>query len=122
MNGKEYVKEAMRTNDGRHDERLTRVCRYNPETAQVLNGCLGLAGEAGEFLEMVKKAIFHETQIEKSRLKKELGDLMWYVALICHAFGWDLDEIMEMNIEKLKARYPDGFDTEKSAHRKEGDV
>ena len=48
--------------------------------------------------------------------------MCWYIAMICHSMGWNLSEIMQMNIDKLKARYPEGFDTEKSNHRKEGDV
>lgn len=122
MTGKEYVELAMRTNDGKHTERLKKACFYNSNVAQVLNGCLGLAGESGEFLDMVKKAIYHSADLDQDHLKKELGDVMWYVALICHAFEWDLDEIMRKNIDKLKARYPQGFDTDLSAHRKEGDL
>lgn len=53
---------------------------------------------------------------------KELGDVLWYVAMICHSFGWNLNTIMQMNVDKLKARYPEGFDVDKSAHRLEGDV
>ena len=55
-------------------------------------------------------------------MKKELGDIMWYIAMMCHAFRWNLDEIMEMNIDKLKARYPEGFDTDRANNRKNGDV
>ena len=54
--------------------------------------------------------------------KKELGDLLWFVAEYCTAKGWELDEIMQMNIDKLRKRYPDGFDSELSQHRAEGDV
>jgi NTP pyrophosphatase (non-canonical NTP hydrolase) len=88
----------------------------------LLNGCLGLAGESGEFLDIVKKWLFHEKPIDEEHMKKELGDVFWYAALICDAMGWSMDEIMQMNIDKLKARYPEGFDTEKSNHRKEGDI
>lgn len=55
-------------------------------------------------------------------LKKELGDVMWYMAMICYSFGFNLDEILQMNIDKLKARYPEGFDTERANHRAEGDI
>ena len=55
-------------------------------------------------------------------LQKELGDVLWYVALMCESFGWKLEDIMKINIEKLKERYPEGFDPERSAHRKTGDV
>lgn len=93
-----------------------------PKTGDLLNGCLGLAGESGELLDLVKKWCFHDKSVDIDHAKKELGDVMWYVAMICHAMGWDLDEIMRLNIDKLKARYPEGFDTEKSNHRATGDV
>ena len=85
-------------------------------------GCLGLAGEAGETLDMIKKWIFHEKDLDREHLKKELGDVMWYRAMICYSFGFDLDEILQMNIDKLKARYPEGFDTKRANHRAEGDI
>lgn len=88
----------------------------------VLNGCLGLSGEVGEFNDLMKKSIFHEKPLDVDHAKKEIGDVMWYIAMICHSFGWNLDEIMQMNIDKLKARYPDGFSVENSLYRKEGDV
>lgn len=70
----------------------------------------------------MKKWIFHEKPLDVEHAQKEIGDVLWYVAMICHSFGWDMDAIMQQNIDKLKARYPEGFDVDKSAHRKEGDV
>lgn len=63
-----------------------------------------------------------EKDLDREHLKKELGDVMWYMAMICYSFGFDLDEILQMNIDKLKARYPEGFDTERANHRAEGDI
>jgi NTP pyrophosphatase (non-canonical NTP hydrolase) len=71
---------------------------------------------------MHKKAMFQGHQFERIHLVKELGDIMWYVALACSVYDIDMDEVMEVNIEKLKERYPDGFDSELSQHRAEGDV
>lgn len=123
MNGSDYQKLSMRTNDGKHKERLQEACFYSEgDTAELINGCLGLAGEVGEFLDMVKKWIFHKKPLDRDHLQKELGDVMWYVALICHAMGWDLDVILVKNVAKLKDRYPEGFDPELSNHRKEGDL
>ena len=136
MNGKEYQDLAMRTNDGKATERLLdkydmidffkqekggKPCE-NYDLGGILNGCLGLSGEAGEFNDMVKKWIFHEKPLDVDHAQKEVGDILWYIAMICHSFGWDMNQIMQMNIDKLKARYPDGFDVELSAHRKTGDV
>jgi len=71
---------------------------------------------------MVKKTIFHETPMDIDHAKKELGDVLWYISMICFSFGWDMEEIMQMNIDKLKARYPEGFSVEHSLHRAENDV
>lgn len=125
MTGNEYQELAMRTNDGMATSRLEFHVEANRDVTDIgglLNGCLGLAGESGELLDMFKKWIFHNKTLDREHAKKELGDVMWYVAMICHSMGWDLDEIMQMNVDKLKARYPEGFDTELSNHRKEGDI
>jgi NTP pyrophosphatase (non-canonical NTP hydrolase) len=128
MNGMEYQDLAMRTNDGHATDRLIGMIRASrtvfdiDDVGGILNGCLGLSGEVGEFNDMVKKWIFHEKPLDEEHAQKEIGDVLWYVAMICHSFGWNMDEIMQQNIDKLKARYPEGFDVDKSAHRKEGDV
>ena len=134
MTGREYQKLAMRTNDGHAQDRLEERLSYSgfyladdgkakkKDVAGLINGLMGLSGEAGELTDLFKKWIFHNAAVEEEHAKKELGDVFWYAALICDAMGWSMDEIMQMNIDKLKARYPEGFDTEKSNHRKEGDV
>lgn len=127
MNANEYQQLAMRTNDGNATYRLSNVVDNSLDdpcidVGGILNGCLGLSGEAGEFNDMVKKWIFHEKPLDVDHAQKEVGDILWYIAMISHSFGWDMSKIMQMNIDKLKARYPDGFDVELSAHRKEGDV
>ena len=137
MTGKEYQKLAMRTNDGKGTERLEvkvwenyyqdkddnmLLERDGKDIGGVFNACLGLSGEVGEFNDMIKKWVFHEKPLDEEHAKKEMGDVMWYVAMMCHSFGWDLDEIMQMNVDKLKARYPQGFSIELANNRKEGDV
>jgi len=130
MLGNEYQKMAMRTNDGKGTERLKKSLGVNSPECYVpisdigglLNGCLGLSGEVGEFNDMIKKWIFHEKPLDVEHAKKECGDIFWYLAMICDSFGWNMDEIMEMNIDKLKARYPEGFSVEMANNRKEGDL
>ena len=127
MTGNEYQSLAMRTNDDNNTKRLEaviEVSKKNPniDAGGILNACLGLCGEAGETLDLVKHWIFHETPLNLDHLKKEIGDTMWYVALLCESFGFNMDEIMQINIDKLKNRYPDGFDVEKSRHRAKDDV
>ena len=124
MTGNEYQALAMRTNDGKHKQRLAGVLEHEGiiNCPELLNACLGLSGETGELLDMVKKWIFHEKELDVDHAKKELGDVMWYVAMFCKAMGWNLNEILQMNVDKLKTRYPEGFSTELSNHRKEGDL
>lgn len=139
MTGNEYQELAMRTNDGKCTDRmLTGVLGCDMEYLRtqkilledessidiggIINGCLGLSGEAGETLDMVKKWIFHKKELDVEHLKKEIGDVMWYVAMICESFGFELDEILQMNVDKLKARYPEGFDTVRANNRASNDV
>ena len=125
MTGNEYQELAMRTNDGKATERLEFHIDANrgiKDIGGLLNGCLGLAGEAGELLDMFKKWIFHNKRLDTDHAKKECGDIAWYLAMICYSMGWDLDEILQMNVDKLNARYPEGFSTELSNNRKEGDI
>lgn len=123
MDLKEYQKLAMRTNDGGCRHRLKKALYYsyhsNYDFGGVVNACLGLSGEVGELNDMVKKSVFHGHALEESAVKKELGDILWYVALFCDSFGFDIEEIATMNIDKLKERYPEGFSEYASQHRKE---
>lgn len=84
---------------------------------KILNAALGLAGEAGEFADHIKKYQFQGHDLDKDHLIKELGDILWYVAQAAVGLETTIDEIMERNINKLKARYPDGFEAERSRNR-----
>lgn len=81
----------------------------------------GMSGEVGEIHSIFQKA-YQGHVIDEEHLKKEVGDLLWFIAEFCTANCWDLSEIMEMNIEKLKARFPEGFKEENSLNRKLGDI
>lgn len=76
---------------------------------RVLNASLGIAGEAGEVLELIKKDSFHGKPLDKDNLKKEIGDVLYYVARLADEYGLQLEDIMDANIKKLQARYPAGF-------------
>lgn len=85
----------------------------------VLNGVLGLAGESGECADIVKKALFQGHELNKEKLKDELGDVLWYISLTAKGLGFTLQEIADYNVEKLSARYPTGhFRAEDSINRK----
>lgn len=88
----------------------------------LLNGVMGLAGESGECVDLVKKQLFHGHTLDTEHLAKELGDVAWYLAVTAKAIGYDLEAILQMNVDKLWKRYPNGFDSVRSQHRKEDDV
>jgi NTP pyrophosphatase (non-canonical NTP hydrolase) len=93
---------------------------------RLLTAAVGMSAEAGEFTEIVKKIIFQGKPVNDENLfhlKRELGDIMWYVAQACMGLDTSIDEIIEMNVEKLEKRYPGGsFDVHHSENRNEGDV
>lgn len=89
---------------------------------RLINGLMGLNGEAGEAIDILKKHLFQGHELDREHLAKELGDVAWYLAVTADALGYTLEEILEMNVEKLRARYPDGFDPRKSVNRKAGDL
>lgn len=88
---------------------------------QIVNGLMGLNGEAGEAIDILKKHLFQGHDLDREHLAKELGDVAWYLAVSADALGYKLSDILKMNIDKLSARYPNGFEDEKSIHRTEGD-
>ena len=96
--------------------------RTAPKPFFLTNGVLGLCGEAGECADIVKKSVFQGHKLDKEHLAKELGDVAWYLAVTAFAIGYDLETVLQMNVDKLRKRYPDGFDTERSQNREEGDV
>ena len=111
MTVNDYQRQAMRT--------------LNPALGKkdvLINSMMGLCGEAGEAIDIVKKHLAQGHALDRDGLIKELGDVAWYLAETATALGVDLDEVLERNIEKLKNRYPEGFSAEKSQHRQAGDV
>lgn len=110
MTGNEYQKLASRT------------INKNLNTVEAEYHALhGMAGEVGEIHSLYQK-VYQGHDMDSEHLKKELGDLLWFIAEFCTANDWKLEDIMQMNIDKLKARFPDGFDAEHSLHRQEGDI
>ena len=104
----EYQKLAMRT--------------LNPALSKkdvLINGVMGLCGESGEAIDIVKKWLAQGHELDREKLAKELGDICWYLAETATALGYDLEDIMAANIEKLKKRYPEGFSSDRSVNRTE---
>ena len=86
----------------------------------LINSVMGLCGESGEAIDIVKKHLHQGHELDKAALAKELGDIAWYLAEAATALDMELEDILAANIEKLKARYPDGFSSACSIGRKEG--
>ena len=106
MTADEYQKLALTT--------------LNPELSRkdvLINGVMGLCGESGEAIDLVKKHLHQGHPVDREGLKKELGDIAWYLAETAWALDLRLEEVLQGNLDKLKARYPEGFDCEKSIYR-----
>lgn len=92
----------------------------NPELSKrdvLLNSVMGLCGESGEAIDLVKKHLMQGHDFDREKFARELGDIAWYLAEAATAIDMDLETILQMNIDKLKKRYPEGFDSQKSIHR-----
>lgn len=100
-----------------YQQLAARTIGTRTPTDQLANMAMGLAGEAGETADMLKKHLFHGKPLDQDELVKELGDVMWYVAGMATAIGASLDDIATRNVDKLRKRYPDGFSAEASAKR-----
>lgn len=111
MTPNEYQKLAMRT-----------CCiPYENTDDMIRHAVFGLSSEAGEVAGILQK-VYQGHEIDLEHMKKELGDCLWMIAEACTAYGFDMEDVMETNINKLKKRFPEGFDTEHSLHRAEGDI
>ena len=97
----------------------------NPDLSKkdvLINSVMGLCGEAGEAIDIVKKWMAQGHELDKEHLAKELGDIAWYLAEAATALDLPLEQILQANIDKLKKRYPDGFEVERSLVRLQGDL
>ena len=108
MEGNEYQKLAMTT--------------LNPALSKqdvLVNAVMGLCGESGEAIDIVKKHLHQGHELDKEKLLKELGDIAWYLAEAAYALDTPLDQVLQSNIDKLRTRYPEGFSADRSIHRAE---
>ena len=107
-------------------ERLNELKSQGADVSRLMTAAFGMSAEAGEFTEVVKKIFLQGkpyTEENIFHMKRELGDLCWYLAQACMALDITFEEVLEMNYEKLSARYPEGsFDVYRSENRKDGDV
>jgi NTP pyrophosphatase (non-canonical NTP hydrolase) len=108
MTFEEYQRLAQRTSS----EKMQLI-------EKIENGLMGLNGEAGEAIDVLKKHKFQGHRLDRNKLIEELGDVLWYIAETCEGLGVSMEEVARLNIEKLKKRYPEGFSSERSINRKE---
>ena len=126
----DFVREVTSNESVHYAALLTRMNNLELEDdcniPPLITAAFGLTAEAGEFTEVVKKIILQGKPYNEDNIfhmKRELGDICWYLAQACMALDTSFDEIMEMNVDKLKARYPGGeFDVHKSENRADGDL
>jgi len=106
MNPSEYVKAAIRTE-----------CSYNSADERLLHGAMGMITEAGEIIDSLKKHIFYGKTLDKVNLVEEIGDTLWYIAILADELNMSIEDIMEININKLRKRYPEKFTQEAALNR-----
>ena len=105
MNLKEYQKLCKKT------------AKKSNKDLELCNWGLGISGEAGDVASCIKKLVFHKNKDIKEGIKENVGDMLWYTAMLCNSLGWNMEDILNENIEKLKKRYPKGFDIKKAQRK-----
>lgn len=112
MTPTEYIKESART------ESKKDFPTFSPDLyMQILHGTMGIVTESGELLDSIKKHLFYGKQLDIVNISEEIGDILWYIALLCRVFNLTFEELMETNIEKLKIRFPEKFTEERANNR-----
>lgn len=111
MDPKTYQQEALKT--------LSSQFHFSPtqDNCNLLHAAIGIATESGELLDAIKKSTFYGKQLDSVNLREELGDLMWYIAIACESLRTSIDEVCQINIEKLRTRYPEKFTSEAAINR-----
>ena len=122
MDNKEYKKQALRTNTPDYCQVAGRLegCEFDGapnKMIDLIHASMGLSTEAAEFTDAIKKHIFYGKELDTVNLKEEIGDILWYAAIALEALGSDFESVMQTNIDKLSARYPDKFTEELAENR-----
>lgn len=115
MTPNEYQMMALKTE-------TSMLGNFSEDIGRLLQGLMGLNGEAGEAIDILKKHLYQGHWLDREHLALELGDVAWYLAVSAAALGYSLEDILLKNLEKRKKRFPEGFDVDKSVHRASTDV
>lgn len=118
MQSKNYIQDAIRTESNNFTAMNERL--NDDGLKRLLHAGIGISTEAGEFLDALKKHIFYGKDLDKVNLAEEMGDLFWYMAIVADELGFEFEEVMTRNIQKLKARYGEKF-TEEAAEKRDLD-
>ena len=110
MDCNEYQKEAL------------KLAKESTRKDRLLEGVMGLTGEAGECVDIVKKHLFQGHDLDREHLALELGDVAWYLSEMAHSIGYNFNDILQMNLEKINKRYPNGFSEKASINRHPNDI
>lgn len=113
MDFSEFIKNALVTESAPNREIEIRI----KQKAREMHCLLGMQTEVGELIDQYKKHIFYGAPLDLVNVYEELGDLFWYIAILCDQYKWKLEAILDTNIEKLRTRYPDKFNTHDAIHR-----
>lgn len=130
MKSKDYVKSAVQFDMPNKDyTEPIEFCEYNnninsafvknPNVIRLVHASLGMSGEVGEVVDHIKKLLMYQKQLDKEKVLEEIGDVLWYMAIMIDELGSSFDDIMEMNIQKLSKRYANGFTKEDAIARKD---
>lgn len=108
-------------NFNKYQDLAYRTVAQTDATSMELHALHGMVGEIGELHSLYQKS-FQGHGFDNNHAKKELGDLLWFIAEYCSSQGWKMSDVAQLNIDKLKARFPEGFEADKSLNRAEGDI
>ena len=118
---KDYQKLAEKTSATNNNENCCKIydnlINNSPQNIRLLHASMGMATEAAEFIDILKKHIFYGKELDAEHLEEEIGDLLWYIAEALNALGLDLDQVMENNIRKLRIRYKKKFTVDEAMNR-----
>ncbi len=117
MTPSEYVANAIRTESPNFSMNYSTEEDTSNRMIRILHGALGCVTESGELADTVKKTLYYGKEFDWVNAVEEIGDILWYIALLCSALNIDMEEVMERNISKLRHRYPEKFTEEKANNR-----
>lgn len=120
MKPQDFIKSAIRTDmPGLDYTPIIARLEQNIDLIRILHAATGMSGEAGEVIDSVKKTVYYGKSLNKEHLLEEMGDCLWYMAILLHQLNSSFEEVMQKNVDKLNKRYPEGFSEKDALTRKD---